>query len=194
MSTLELFAALVGAVSVYLSVRQNIWSWPTAIVNVLLSAVIYYEQRLYGDMGLQVIYAILSIYGWYEWLYGGEGRTELNVTRTRMKLGVVLTLIAAVGSLAIGLFLRRATNAALPFLDGSLTSISLVAQWMMTRKLLENWLVWILVDVVYVPMLAYKSLYWFALLYAVFLALAVKGWLDWRRSMRETPAPAAIAA
>ena len=194
MSTLELFAAVVGAISVYLSAKQNIWSWPTAIVNVLLSAVIYYEQRLYGDMGLQVVYAVLSIYGWYEWLYGGEGRTELHVTKTGLRLGATLTIIAVIGSVIIGLFLHRATNAALPFLDGSLTSTSLVAQWMMTRKLLENWLVWILVDVVYVPMLAYKSLYWFSVLYAVFLVLAVKGWLDWRRSMRADVATRAIAA
>ena len=194
MSTLELFAALVGAVSVYLSVRQNIWSWPTAIVNVVLYALVFYEARLYADMGLQVVYAILSIYGWYEWLYGGEGRTELHVTRTGWRLGLVLAAIAAAGSALLGVFLHHETDAALPFMDSFLSSTSLVAQWMMTRKLLENWLVWIGVDVLYVGMFIFKNLYLTAGLYAVFLALAVKGWLDWRRSMRETPAPAAIAA
>ena len=194
MSTLELFAALVGAVSVYLSVRQNIWSWPTAIVNVVLYALVFYEARLYADMGLQVIYAILSIYGWYEWLYGGEGRTELHVTRTGWRLGLVLAAIAAAGSALLGVFLHHETDAALPFMDSFLSSTSLVAQWMMTRKLLENWLVWIGVDVLYVGMFIFKNLYLTAGLYAVFLVLAVKGWLDWRRSMRETPAPAAVAA
>lgn len=194
MSTLELFAAVVGAVSVYLSVRQNIWSWPTAIVNVVLYALVFYEARLYADMGLQVIYAILSIYGWYEWLYGGEGRTELHVTRTGWRLGLVLAAIAGVGSGLLGVVLRHETDAALPFMDSFLSSTSLVAQWMMTRKLLENWLVWIGVDVLYVGMFIFKSLYLTAGLYAVFLALAVKGWLDWRRSMRDAPAPAAIAA
>ena len=81
MSPLELLAAVTGAISVWLSVRQNIWSWPTAIVNVVLYAVVFWDAKLYADMGLQVIYAALSIYGWYEWLYGGEGRTELHVTR-----------------------------------------------------------------------------------------------------------------
>ncbi|NUQ20307.1 MAG: nicotinamide mononucleotide transporter, partial [Gemmatimonadaceae bacterium] len=183
MSTLELFAAIVGAVSVYLSVRQNIWSWPTAIVNVVLYALVFYEARLYADMGLQVIYAILSIYGWYEWLYGGEGRTELHVTRTGWRLGLILAAIAAAGSGLLGVFLRHETDAALPFMDSFLSSTSLVAQWMMTRKLLENWLVWIGVDVLYVGMFIFKNLYLTAGLYAVFLALAVKGWLDWRRSM-----------
>lgn len=189
MSPLELFAALIGAISVWLSVRQNIWSWPTAIVNVVLYAIVFYEAKLYADMGLQVIYAILSIYGWYEWLYGGEGRTELHVSRTGPRLGALLALIAAAGSAVLGAFLHRATDAALPFMDSFLSSTSLVAQWMMTKKLLENWLVWIGVDVLYVGMFIFKGLFLTAGLYAVFLALAVKGYIDWRRSMAAQSAP-----
>lgn len=183
MSPLEIFAALVGAISVWLSVRQNIWSWPTAIVNVVLYALVFYEAKLYADMGLQVIYAVLSIYGWYEWLYGGAGRTELHVTRTGPRLAALLALIAAVGSALLGFFLRHATDAALPFMDSFLSSTSLVAQWMMTKKLLENWLVWIAVDVLYVGMFIFKGLFLTSALYAVFLGLAVKGYIDWRRSM-----------
>lgn len=185
MNSLELFAAVVGAVSVWLSVRQNIWSWPTAIVNVVLYAVVFYQAKLYADMGLQVVYAVLSVYGWYEWLYGGEGRTALQVTRTGVRVGGLLALIAVAGSAALGTLLHRQTDAALPFMDAFLSSTSLVAQWMMTRKLLENWLVWIAVDTLYVGMFIFKGLYLTAGLYAVFLALAVKGYLDWRRSMAE---------
>ena len=194
MSTLELFAAVTGAISVWLSVRQNIWSWPTAIVNVVLYTVVFWEAKLYADMGLQIIYAVLSIYGWYEWLYGGEGRTRLRVTRTTPRLGVLLTLIAATGSALLGTLLHRTTDAALPFMDSALTSASLVAQWQMTKKLLENWLVWIGVDVLYVGMFIFKGLYLTAGLYAVFLALAVKGYVDWRRSVAERATPAAAAA
>jgi len=182
-SPLEIVAALLGALSVWLSVRQNIWSWPTGIVNVVLYAIVFYEAKLYADMGLQVVYAVLSIYGWYEWLYGGAGRTELRVTRTGPRLGLLLGLIAAVGSVVIGLFLHHETDAALPFMDSFLSSTSLVAQWMMTKKLLENWLVWISVDVLYVGMFIFKGLFLTSALYAVFLALAIKGFLDWRRSM-----------
>ena len=189
MSPLELFAALIGAISVWLSVRQNIWSWPTAIINVVLYAIVFYEARLYADMGLQVIYAILSIYGWYEWLYGGEGRTELHVSRTGPRLGALLALIAAAGSAVLGAVLHRATDAALPFMDSFLSSTSLVAQWMMTKKLLENWLVWIGVDVLYVGMFIFKGLFLTAGLYTVFLALTVKGYIDWRRSMAAQSAP-----
>lgn len=194
MSSLELLAALLGAISVYLSVRQNIWSWPTAIVNVVVYAFVFYQAKLYADMGLQVIYAALSVYGWYEWLYGGANRTELHVTRTAPRLGAVLTLIALAGSAALGVFLRGATDAALPFMDSFLSSTSLVAQWMMTKKKLENWLVWIGVDVLYVGMFVFKHLYITAGLYAVFLALAVRGYIDWRRSMAELAGVQPVAA
>lgn len=194
MSSLELLAALLGAISVYLSVRQNIWSWPTAIVNVVVYAMVFYQAKLYADMGLQVIYAALSVYGWYEWLYGGANRTELHVTRTAPRLGAVLTLIALAGSAALGVFLRGATDAALPFMDSFLSSTSLVAQWMMTKKKLENWLVWIGVDVLYVGMFVFKHLYITAGLYAVFLALAVRGYIDWRLSMAELAGVQPVAA
>ena len=183
MSSLELFAAVLGALSVYLSVRQNIWSWPTAIVNVVVYALVFYRARLYADMGLQVIYALLSLYGWYEWLYGGEDRTALQVSRTAPELAGRLAVIGLAGAGALGLLLRGATDAALPFMDSFLSSTSLVAQWMMTRKKVENWLVWIGVDVLYVGMFTYKHLYITAVLYLVFLVLAVRGWIDWHRSL-----------
>ena len=183
MSLLEIIAAVIGAVSVYLSVRQNIWSWPTAIVNVVVYAVVFYQSKLYADMGLQVIYAGLSVYGWYEWLYGGANRTELHVSRTSSRLGATLAVIALVGSALLGTLLWRATDAALPFMDASLSSTSLVAQWMMTKKKLENWLVWITVDVLYIGMFIFKHLYVTAGLYVVFLVLAVRGYVDWRRSL-----------
>jgi nicotinamide mononucleotide transporter len=163
-SPLELVAAVTGAISVWLSVRQNIWSWPTAIVNVVLYAMVFWDAKLYADMGLQVIYALLSIYGWYQWLYGGAGRTELRVTRTPPRAAAVLALIAAAGSALLGTLLRHATDATLPFMDSFLSSTSLVAQWMMTAGL-----------------------------YAVFLVLAVRGYLDWRRSMAVGPPLAAAA-
>ncbi|CAN5894729.1 nicotinamide riboside transporter PnuC [soil metagenome] len=191
MTSLELIAALVGAISVYLSVRQNIWSWPTAIVNVVLYTLVFYDAKLYADMGLQVIYAALSIYGWYEWLRGGENRTELHVSRTTPRLGVGLALIGLVGAGVLGVVLRGATDAALPFMDSFLSSTSLIAQWMMTKKKLENWLVWIAVDVLYVGMFIFKHLYLTAGLYAVFLVLAVRGYIDWRRSLATTHLAAA---
>ena len=181
---LEIVASLFGVISVYLSARENIWSWPTALVNVLLSVPVYFAARLYSDMGLQFVYAALSLYGWYEWLYGGENRTELPVSRVPRGRIPLLAVIAVATTALLGTIAWRYTNASWPYLDATLTAVSLIAQWMMTRKLLENWALWIAVDLVYVPLLAYKGLYAFALLYVVFLGLAIAGHVEWRRSWR----------
>jgi nicotinamide mononucleotide transporter len=140
-------------------------------------------------MGLQPVYLALSIYGWYEWLHGGAQRTELHVSRASPRLLGALALINIVTWLALAAILRR-TDAALPWLDALLTTTSLVAQWMMTRKILESWLLWISVDVVYVPMFFSQRLYATALLYAAFLVLAVMGFVEWRRSLVRRLSPA----
>lgn len=185
MSLIEWIAALYGVISVYLSARENIWNWPTAIVNVGLYSFIFWRTGLYFDMGLQVVYLVLSIYGWYEWLYGGTNKSELTVTRATPAVWLVAVAVLAV-FLVLAHFATRLPGVSLPYLDGSLTALSLVAQWMMTRKILENWILWILVDVAYVPMYVYKKLPVTAALYAVFLILAVLGLVHWSRSLRET--------
>lgn len=179
---LETVAALFGIVSVWLSTREHIASWPTAIVNVALYFVVFQRAQLYADMGLQVVYLVLSVYGWYEWKFGGAGRTELPVSRTTRRQALVLVPIGLAGALGLGLLLARTTDAALPWIDSALAVTSLLAQWMMTRKLLENWIVWVVADVAYVAMFLSKGLYVTAGLYAVFLVLAAKGFFDWRRS------------
>ena len=179
----EILAVAFGIVSVYLSTREHIWSWPTALVNVSLYFIVFYEAKLYADMGLQVVYFALSLYGWYEWLYGGENRTELHVSRTTRSLGVRLVVIGVTFAALLGTALARFTDAAIPYLDSATTSTSLVAQWMMTRKILENWAVWAVVDVVYVGMFIFKKLYLTAGLYTVFFVLAVMGYVQWKRSL-----------
>ena len=194
MNPLEIVAALFGVVSVFLSVKENIWSWPTAIVNVGLYIVIFFESKLYGDTGLQVIYVILNAYGWYHWLYGGKNRTELPVSRTPAKLGALLLGIGVVGTAVLGTTLAKFTDAALPYVDAATTSTSLIAQWMMTRKLLENWIIWVAVDVVYIGMYIFKSLHVTAVLYLIFLILSAMGYFQWKRSLTERLAKAEAAA
>jgi nicotinamide mononucleotide transporter len=184
-SPLEGLAALFGVVSVYLSTRQIIWSWPTAIVNVALYSVVFYNGRLYGQMGLQAIYLVLSLYGWYQWLHGGADKTELRVSRASPRLLVTLAATNLVAWVVLAAVLRR-TDAALPWLDALLATTSLVAQWMMTRKILQNWILWIALDIVYVPMFFSQRLYATAFLYAAFLVLAVMGFVEWRRSIVPT--------
>jgi nicotinamide mononucleotide transporter len=193
-STLEWIAAVAGAISVYLSARENIWSWPTAIVNVGLYILVFRRTGLYSDMGLQVVYLVLSIYGWYEWLYGGKNRSELKVSRATAREWTIVMPIAFLFWLALARYTSTISGVALPYLDSGLTTISLVAQWMMTRKILENWVLWIVADVAYVPMYISKQLPVTGALYALFLVLAVIGLRSWRRSYRthlvDEPMPA----
>jgi nicotinamide mononucleotide transporter len=190
---LEWTAAVAGAVSVYLGTRQNIWSWPTAIVNVALYTIVFGRTGLYADAGLQVVYLVLSVYGWYAWLHGGRNRTALRVSHASLRVWLVTMSIAAVFWWLLADFIAAQPGVSLPHLDAALATVSLVAQWMMTRKLLENWLLWIAVDLVYVPMYVYKHLPVTAALYTVFLALAVLGYRDWRRSHRQDAAQLAPA-
>jgi len=180
---LESAAVLFGIVSVYLSVRENIASWPTAIVNVTLYIFVFQRARLYADMALQVVYIGISLYGWYEWLHGGRGKSRLAVSRGSPRLAAVLAGIGLVAAALLGTLLARYTNAALPYLDATTTTTSLIAQWMMARKILENWIVWVAVDVVYIGMFVYKSLVLTAGLYAVFLVLSLMGYFQWKRTL-----------
>ncbi len=181
---LETVAAIFGIVSVWLSTREHIASWPTAIVNVALYFVVFRRAALYADMWLQAIYLVLSIYGWYEWKFGGADRTELPVSRATRRQALVLVPIGALGAALLALYFERHTDAALPWVDSTLSVASLIAQWMMTRKLLENWLLWIAVDIVYVGLFIARGLRLTAVLYAVFLVLAVIGYIKWTRSSR----------
>ena len=159
-------------------------------MNVSLSAFIFFHSGLYSDMGLQVVYLVLSIYGWYQWLHGGAQRTELHVSRATPRIWMVCAAIGVAAWLVIGRVTSALPGVSLPYLDAGLTALSLIAQWMMTRKILENWILWIVADVVYVPMYLYKDLVPTAALYTVFLVLAVMGFVQWRRSLRERAAAA----
>ena len=185
MIPLEIIAVVVTLAAVYLTVRQIIWCWPLGMVSVVLYAAVFYQSKLYADMGLQVLYFALAVYGWWAWLHGSEDHGRLAVSRTSLAMFGSLALIGTLAAIVMGQTLYRLTDASLPFMDSALTSFSIVAQWMQTRKKLEAWLIWLAVDVFYVGMFLYKGLYPTAGLYALFLYLAFMGFVEWRRSMRE---------
>lgn len=180
----EIAGVLTGIVAVWLTTRENVWCWPCGLVNVLLFAVVFFDAKLYAGMGLQVVYAALALYGWWAWRHGGSGGGELTVSRTPRAVLFALGAVGVLSTFGLGAALARATDAALPYWDAGTASFSLVAQALQTRKWIENWLLWIAVDVVYVAMYVNKELYPTAVLYTVFLGLAVAGLFSWRRSMR----------
>ena len=183
MSTVELVAAVLGVIAVWLTVRQNIWGWPIGLVMVVLYVWIFYDVKLYSDMLLQGVYAVLQLYGWWQWLRGGQqhqGREVTNLAWPATLLGLAL---GALVSLVLGYLMGTHTDAALPWLDAALTGFSLVAQFWMAQKRLQCWPLWLVLDVIYVALFYYKGLYPTAVLYAVFVALAAYGWRDWRRAL-----------
>jgi nicotinamide mononucleotide transporter len=169
---------------VVLAIRQIPWCWPIGIANAVLFLIVYANARIYGAAGLQAVYVVVSVYGWYEWRHGGPGHGRLAVSRTPVRWAVALAVSGVAASLALGLVLKHRTDDALPFPDAAVTAFSLVAQWMATRKWLENWLVWIVLNVSNVAICVSQGLYPMSGLYAFFLVLAVGGFREWRRSMR----------
>ena len=182
MAWFEWAAAILTAVSVYLAARENIWNWPTAIVSVAMYIVVYIRAGLFSDAGLQLFFLATSVYGWYHWQHGGTDRSELPVSRTSARTWMWCAVFGVVFWYLDASITSRINGVAFPYIDAATTTVSLVAQWMMTRKLLENWILWILVNVVYVPVLVVKGLYPTAALYSVLLVLAIKGLRDWHRS------------
>jgi nicotinamide mononucleotide transporter len=149
----------------------------------VLYVFVFFQARLYATMGLQVVYVGLAAYGWYAWGRGAPGDGPLRVSRASALTRAVAFCAGVAATLGLGVWLAGQTDEALPFTDAAVTSFSLVAQWMQTRKLIENWWLWLVVDVVYVGMNLSQGLMPTAGLYMVYTALALAGLLQWRKSM-----------
>lgn len=180
---LEIVAVVFGIVSVYLNARQNPLGWATGLINVGLYTLIFLQGKLYALMGLQVFFAIISIYGWYQWLRGGQQHVGLKVTRVPPWLAGLLAAAAVVATIGLGWYLDTRTEDRQPYVDAGVSIVSLAAQWMMARKYLETWAIWIAVNVVSVPLFLVRGEYPTAIQYAVFLGLAVSGLRQWHRSL-----------
>ena len=173
-----------GLLAVWLLIRQNIWTWPVGLAYALISVVVFAEARLYADLILHVFYVGMNAYGWWYWLFGGkrDASESLPVTRTPRRQVLPLALLSLVGALVMGAALDRWTQADFAYWDSATTVLSFTAMWMMARKYLENWILWFVVDVAAVALYLVKGLDLYALLYGVYLGMAVAGWWAWRKS------------
>lgn len=182
-SWIEFLGFVTGAVCVLLAVRENVWNWPIGILNNIAFLVIFWRSKLYADSGLQLFYIAISIYGLWNWLYGGEKHTHAPIIRIGRN-GAVLLLCATIAAAGILYYvLSHFTDSNVPLGDAITTAMSLAAQYMLGRKQIENWLVWIAADVIYIALYCYKSLYLTALLYTIFIVMCVAGYRAWQRSM-----------
>jgi nicotinamide mononucleotide transporter len=178
----ETLAAVVSVAGVWLSTQRHPWCWPIGLVSVLLYAWVFVDARLYSDALLQGVFGAAIIYGWNRWLHhlGDDGRVRVApLPRRRALMHIAL---GALGAVALGWFMHRHTNAALPWLDAALAAFSMVAQWWAIRRHAAVWWMWIAVDVIYVGLYLYKDLYFTALLYTGFVLLAVAGLRSWQRA------------
>ena len=173
---------VTGAVCVWLVTRENIWNWPIGLANNLFFALLFWRARLFADMGLQGVYLILGIWGWWQWLHGGKNHSRLEVTRgTRIEwIGIMLFLLFGTWGLRE---LLIAVNGAAPFLDSLTTTLCLAAQYLLCRKRIENWWLWIAADLIYVPLYFQRHLPLTALLYAGFIVLCGIGLFRWKKEL-----------
>ena len=184
MTWIEVLAVVFGLACVILTVRQSIWCWPTGLVQVALYVYVFYGARLYSDLLLHVFYVGLQLYGWYYWVKGKNREAPVLPVSTLSRRALIRAWLAALaGAALLGELMARFTNGAAPHADAFVAAASLVAQYLLARKKLENWYFWIAVDVVAIGVYWSRDLRLTAGLYAVFLALCVAGLIAWRRSL-----------
>lgn len=176
----EILGFVTGAASVLLAVRQSVWNWPVGIANNIFFIILFWRAALYADAMLQIVYIAIAIFGWWNWARGGEGNTELPISRMTVRMAIFLTVVTAMATLLLSTALHRFTNSVVPIADGVTTALSLTAQYMLSRKFLENWWAWMTADLVYIGLYYYKSLYLTSALYLLFFAMCIAGYRTWR--------------
>jgi nicotinamide mononucleotide transporter len=182
---LEWFGVFTGVLCVWLAAKNNIYSWPIALISVVIYIFIFFESKLYADMGLQVYFFGMNIYGWYYWSKHRNNpessRPIANITQKEILLSIAAIITF---TFLLGRFLYTNTDASLPYIDSFCTACSLVAQIFLARKIIQNWLIWIFVDIIYVGVYISKDLYATAFMYALYVYIALVGYLDWRKIYR----------
>ena len=180
----EIVAVIFGLLSVWYAKKEKILVYPTGIINVLIYIYICYGAGLYADMGINAFYFVMSVYGWYNWSRKIDPSHHVPISKaTRLQL-VISFAACFVFFLLLWYVLARYTNSMVPVWDSFTTSIFIVSMWLMALKKIENWLGWIIGDVLVLPLFAYKGLIFTSFQYAVFLALAISGYLEWRKKLR----------
>jgi nicotinamide mononucleotide transporter len=180
----ETLGFITGAATVWLTVKQNIWCWPIGIANNIFFIILFFNARLFADMSLQVIYIVLSLLGWYWWLKGGKNNTVLRVSRISLRHALVLLSIIVIATYAMEQYLTSINDAS-PLFDGLTTVLSLVAQYLLTRKYLENWFVWMSADIIYIWLYFVRDLYLTGVLYMIFFLMCIAGYKAWNASLKE---------
>ncbi len=190
MGTGEKVSTLTGLIYIVLSVRQNPLCWPFGIVSVAIWMIIVFTGKLYMDAFLQLVYVLLGFYGWYQWLRGGADSTPLPVRRVSARLWAWMGGLGLIVTIPLGLFSQHILHASFPWWDTVTTVLSLMAQYLLAKKYLENWVLWIVADALYVWIYIAKGWPGYSMLMGIYTVMAAIGLAGWYRSMRSGEAVA----
>ena len=184
---IELLGLVFGLLYIVFSIKENIWCWPVGFITSALYIYVFFNTKFYADMGLQVYYLLVSVYGWYHWMFGSKSRKQddLKVSRTKARIAIYLSLAFIILFVLISYILVNFTDSEVPYWDAFTTAASFVATWMLARKLIEHWIIWVVVDTVSLGLYIYKGLYPTVILFAVYTLLAILGYVAWKKQLIE---------
>jgi nicotinamide mononucleotide transporter len=180
---IEIIGTVLALFYLYFSIKQKILLWPFGIASSALYIYIYFVAKFYAEMGLQFYYLFISIYGWYFWAKGRINTENVRIKKTDLKTAFYLISITILLSVGIGLFLDKMTDSQIPYWDSSTAAASITATWMLARKYIEHWLVWIIVDAICMGLYIYKDLETTAFLFAVYTIMAFVGYFAWKKDL-----------
>ncbi|MEN8116895.1 MAG: nicotinamide riboside transporter PnuC [Bacteroidota bacterium] len=183
---IELLGAILGILYIFFSIRQNILTWPTGLITSAIYVFVFFQSKLYADMGLQVYYVIISLYGWYFWLKGNRPNNskKVPVKRTSLRLWIKLLITSAILYGVILFVLLNYTDSDVPYMDSITTALSIVATWMLARKYIEHWLFWVFIDAFSAGLYVYKGLWPTVILFIVYTVMAVLGYIQWKKDLK----------
>ncbi|PVZ90272.1 nucleoside transporter [Serratia sp. S1B] len=181
MSNLEIFSVIISLIGVGLTILRNMWCWPFNMLAYILYGYLFFTYQLYGEVILQIFFSVMNLYGFYVWMKGKQVDHDIKIEPLAFSKIILQLIVSAIAGLAFGLILKNFTNAAVPILDAQLAAFSLLATYWTSRKHIATWVLWVVVDIIYVGMFIYKDLYLTAGLYAAFVVMAAYGWYQWLR-------------
>jgi len=182
---IEIFGAVTGIIYVFLEIKQNIWLWPVGIATSATYIYVFRVNGFYADMLLQVYYLIISIYGWWAWRHGSvktnDRKNDLKIKRLTIRTSVRISAVTLLIFALMWYVLDNFTDSPVPLWDAIITTLSVVATWMLTRKILEQWHVWIIANAIAIAVYVFKGMYPTVILFIVYFVMAVEGLREWKR-------------
>ena len=181
---MDVLGAMLGLLYLYLEMKENIWMWIVGTVMPMIYIFVLYKAGIYADCGMEVYYFLAGIYGFVMWRFGRtKDRQPIKISHTTRQLKNTLWVVTLALWMVIATFLEKMTDSTVPYIDGLSTAMSIVALWMLSRKLIEQWWVWFAVDAISVGLYIYKGIYGRAILYSIYTVMAIYGYYVWKKKM-----------